>query len=241
MTRTEDPKQLFDFEPNDPLEAEWNRQARNYLTLGFNEVLGQDGEEYLHNLPHFSQNTQEQKRLGLTIPLLVDPRVYIRKQMGLAGIGIIEDRKEYLKSWGFDFRDRDLFESYELSLTKEHFVRRTEIRKTTDTTRPYSTWIQDGSKYLGKSPFMAGQEVVFAFLRGQSDERIGSIYDGISLAIQYPQKLRVNELIVLGTQIGKMTPTLISRDDKVYLGLINDDSVVSGYKDRGLLTRSAVS
>jgi hypothetical protein len=226
-----------ELEPNDPLGAEWARQSQNYLTLGFHQKLGLSEEEYLDSLPPFLPNTEERKQLSLTVPLLVDSRIDVREQINLAGIKIINRYKRTCNYWGL--RDRDMLRYYELDLSRENLVRRDEIKKPTPI-KPYVTWVQSGDKYLNVSPYYVGRDVTISFARGQSNEKIGTIYEGTSLAIHYPQKLKRNELVLMGTEIGfkgEGTPVLFDHGTGIYLGVLNI-GVAVGERNRGLFTCS---
>lgn len=77
---------------------------------------------------------------------------------------------------------------------------------------PYITWMQDGRKYLGKSVDWVRKNL-------SEDERGGTIYDGLSLAIFHRNILRHHNIDLPGTQVGSgSAPDLCGGDAGLWLG-----------------------
>ena len=104
------------------LEGEWQRQAENFIRLGFHKALRMREGRYVDSLPHFSPQPENFKG-RFDIPLLVETRLPVPQQARLAKVTY------YLE--GLNVRD---WEEDPLGYqTLDH---------------PYTTWVQDGKKNL---------------------------------------------------------------------------------------------
>lgn len=107
------------------LEAEWSRQTKRFIDLGFHKELGLSEQEYLDSLPRFGPQPENFKG-RFDIPVVVETSIPVKRQCELAGI-------EYFLA-GLEVIDwTDDPKGY----------------RTPD--RPYITWLQDGEKNLNRA------------------------------------------------------------------------------------------
>ncbi len=154
---------------NPNLEAEWTRQAQKFVELGFHKELCLSEPEYLASLPKFEPQP-ENFRGRFDIPVLVETRIAPSRQSKLAGLPYFLDDLR-VSDWRDDPRGY----------------------KTPDA--PYTTWMYDGKKYLGKSVKDVRRALAI-------DERGATIYDGIALWIANPSVLDNHGIDLPGTSVG---------------------------------------
>ncbi len=70
---------------NEELVAAWVKQVNRLISLGFNREIGKSEGTYRRLLPLFTHQPEAYKG-RFEIPLLVDPRISLKKQHKLAGI-----------------------------------------------------------------------------------------------------------------------------------------------------------
>lgn len=75
-------------EEKQKLDIVWSKQVNKLIELGFNTYLGMSPEDYKKSFVKFSNIPDEYKYpfKKLNVPLLVDPRVPLEKQLKMAGI-----------------------------------------------------------------------------------------------------------------------------------------------------------
>lgn len=151
------------------LDLEWRRQSGRYVELGFHVELGLSVEDYLASLPRFEPQP-ESFRGCFDIPVLVEIRIAPSRQAKMAGLLYFLE--------GITVRDWD-------NDPKGY--------KTPDV--PYTTWMQDGGKNLGKSMEDVRQEL-------KPDERGATEYDGIALYITNTRVLNEHDIDLPGTSVG---------------------------------------
>lgn len=159
------------------LAAEYERQSRRYIELGFHTELGLSEKDYLASLPKLEP--QPENFCGrFDISVLVDPRVSIERQCELAGINCSDYKQSLAKGSMFIYDWPEDPQAY-----------RTPAG-------PYLTWVHDGTRNLDKNA-----KSVRLNLAG--DERGGTIFDGIALYIAHPQILgeHTPELELPGSQV----------------------------------------
>ena len=71
--------------PEVDLKAEWERQVKRLLGLGFHEELGMTEAAYRNSIPEFLPQPEEYKG-RFDIPLIVETRIPLKRQHQLAGI-----------------------------------------------------------------------------------------------------------------------------------------------------------
>lgn len=118
------PKEKLSTSENN-LEAEWLKQAKKYIKLGFHKELDLSKEDYLNSLPKFEPQPENFKG-RFDIPLIVETRIPIKRQCELVGIDYSLGSLPCV-DWSGDTKDY----------------------KTPK--KPYVTWMQDGTKNLDKS------------------------------------------------------------------------------------------
>lgn len=142
-------------------ETQWRGQIQRLITLGFHLQLGSNVSEaeYRNSMPAFTQRPTEAGK-NFMIPLLVDPRISLFRQLLVHGV--IPD---------VDVLDADIAR---ISLAEES---RDDIPK-----HPYQIWVNSGSKQRGTADFRnheRGLTVIetLALLREKPRLFRGKIYD----------------------------------------------------------------
>lgn len=112
--------------PEISLEEEWNRQAQNLARLFAKELKFKTFEEYIATLPKFEPQPKSFEG-RLDTPVLVETRISIERQCGLAGIQYASDGLRKI-AWN------------------------EKLRGYTPPQVPYATWLEDGRNNLNKKP-----------------------------------------------------------------------------------------
>lgn len=86
-TRSQSTRRESQIWTGEKLQAEWNRQTERLILLGFHSELGMTDEDYRNTFPNFLLPPDTYKGLFLETPLVVDPRVPLKKQLTLAFTG----------------------------------------------------------------------------------------------------------------------------------------------------------
>lgn len=146
------------------LDAEWQRQAQNYLNLGFHTEAGfsdtDEGKQaFLDSLPKFEPQPEEYKG-KFDMPLLVIKKIPWERQAELAGIDI----SDYLRSM--------------IDKTREW---KDNPAKTLDVFA-YTGWFNNwGQRFAEKiSPFDARKQLTLT-------ESGGGPHEGIALQVNHPE------------------------------------------------------
>ncbi len=165
---------------------EWRRQAENLASL-FAEPLDMSRGEYVEKLPQFPDKPQEYEGI-LDIPVIVQP-----PQLGLSLSRILD-----IAGINYDSQAISGFEDWERSGFKTP-------------RRPYTTWLDDGSRFLGKTVEVARDGLA-------SFERGGTHADGIGLYLKDPNILKAHYLDFPGSQFGSgSAPFLVLDGDEPWL------------------------
>lgn len=153
------------------LLVEYFSQCRKYIDLGFHRALGMTEEEYVESMPKFEFQTDPFKG-RFDIPVLVETRIPLKQTANLA----------YLDYYLNDMEVADWMDDPER-------YRSPNI--------PYTTWMQDGKKYLGKSVRDVRANLA-------PDERGATVYDGIALFVLNPGLLhdKTHYIDLPGTSVG---------------------------------------
>lgn len=165
-----EPKSETSSLPELDLDTEWNTQAAKLAEL-FARVLGMSKDEYRESLPRFFPQPKAYKgRFDTPLIVPVHPELGIEKTAHIAGIKT--DYNNYkIGDWGYG---------------QEKF---------TTPQMPYTTWVDDGQKSLGKSFQDIRRMLAPSVARG------GNIYDGIALYLKNPAILNDYTLFLPGSYI----------------------------------------
>jgi len=150
------------------LDGEWTRQAGILADL-FAKELKMTKEQYLDSLPKFTSQ-QEEFKGRFDIPVIVETRVTPERQFQLAGIETFFDNTQ-AKDWDGDS------EEYKTPVA------------------PYVTWMQDGTRNLGKSVRSVRKELA-------KDERGATVFDGVALIITHPDILKKHFIDLPSSRVG---------------------------------------
>lgn len=152
------------------LDKEWQGQA-DQLAYLFAEILGMSRQEYTDSLPPFpSQPEEYQGRLD--IPVIVQtpqPNLSLTQILDIAGIRYNREDVVRFEDW--------------------------ERGKFTTPDKPYTTWLDDGSRNLGNAVEIARDNLA-PFERG------GTHVDGVGLFLKDPDILKDHFLDFPGSQFG---------------------------------------
>ncbi len=170
------------------LDKEWQRQAEGLAQL-FAKPLGKSTQEYIEGLPRFPQKLPEYEG-RLDIPVLVQvpqaDRLPLSRMLDILGIAYSRNTVERMEDW-----------------PEGKFV---------TPRKPYSTWLDDGTRYLGK----AVKDVRIDLLL---QERGATHLDGLGLYVKDPDILKDHFLDFPGSQVGPgRAPCLARRVDRPWLG-----------------------
>lgn len=141
------------------LEVEWQRQASNYIKLGYHTELGLTEQAYLASLPKFEPQPEEYEG-NFDRPLLVEKRIPWEKQAELAGIEL----SEYLRS----------------NLAKTQRWGSSHSKAPED--KPYTGWFNKwGQRFVNKI------RPIDAIVQLTADEVGGDLFEGVAQEIHHPE------------------------------------------------------
>lgn len=176
------------------IEAEWLEQA-NRLADMFASHLGQSPDQYIDNLPQFPGKPGTYYG-RFDIALLVQPptpELPLKRFIEIIRIGgqSLSQRVLTLDNLGFD--SSKVVQDWKKD--PGNFV-------TPETT--YAIWVNDGTSYINRNA-----EFVRSGLA--PDERGGTIFDGIALAIHRPDILERRNIILPGSEYGTVFAACLRR------------------------------
>ncbi len=180
-------------EANLNLNDAWLKNADKLAYL-FSEELGyQSKDEYMDSLPEFDPQPESHKeRFETTVIVQVPVKGKLTLSRMLA-IQEVTNRLPNLKDLKDWQQDPQKFKTPKV---------------------PYVTYLHDGSRNLGKAPAIVVENLA-------SNERVGTIFDGLALLAQNPDILKDHYIDLLGSQYAQYGPIcfpyLYQWDGKIYL------------------------